>query len=192
VGARRGSGDAQVLTPPQGTLTGKTLARDLLRVLDVALLPFSWRALLWLRAFRFGRPRRMPLTRRACLRVGVRPLRDRIFDSRFIHGSDRLSFWSEQCLLETLAAKCPLLKSHPLKRSGSCWIERARPNAARTNSKRFAIEGARIPGVIDSSDIYHSQCGIINIAGSRRLPPPIHWNEGGIPACAPSTGPRRS
>jgi hypothetical protein len=32
----------------------KTFARNLLRVLDVVLLPFTALSLLWLRAFRFG------------------------------------------------------------------------------------------------------------------------------------------
>jgi predicted O-methyltransferase YrrM len=61
----------------------KTFTRNLLRVLDVLLLPFTCLALLWLRAFRFGGPRRMPLTRRACLRVGVWPLRDHFYDPQF-------------------------------------------------------------------------------------------------------------
>lgn len=61
----------------------KTLTRNLLRVLDVLLLPFTALSLLWLRAFRFGGPRRMPLTRRACLSIGVWPLRDHFYDPQF-------------------------------------------------------------------------------------------------------------
>jgi hypothetical protein len=61
----------------------KTLTRNLLRVLDVVLLPFTALSLVWLRAFRFGGPRRMPWTRRACLRIGVWPLRDHFYDPQF-------------------------------------------------------------------------------------------------------------
>ncbi len=61
----------------------KTFARNLLRVLDVVLFPFTALSLLWLRAFRFGGPRRMPCTRHACLGIGVWPLRDHFYDPQF-------------------------------------------------------------------------------------------------------------
>jgi len=62
---------------------GKAFGRNLLRVLDVVLFPFTLLSLLWMRAFRFAGPHRMPLTRRACLRLGVWPLRDHFYDPQF-------------------------------------------------------------------------------------------------------------
>jgi hypothetical protein len=61
----------------------KTPARNLLRVLDVLLLPFTYLSLLWLRAVRFAGLRRMPCSRRAILHVGVFPLRDHFYEPLF-------------------------------------------------------------------------------------------------------------
>jgi len=61
----------------------KTLLRNVLRLLDVLLLPFTYLALLWLRVVRFAGLRRMPFSRGAFLRTGVFPIRDHFYEPQF-------------------------------------------------------------------------------------------------------------
>lgn len=58
----------------------KTLIRNLLRVLDVLLVPFTLLALGWMRVLRFARLRRMPCSRWATTRIGVYPLLDHFYE----------------------------------------------------------------------------------------------------------------
>jgi hypothetical protein len=61
----------------------KPLPRNLLRLFDLLLFPFTVVALAWLRLVRFGGMRRMPCSRTAIRIVGVFPLRDHFYDPMF-------------------------------------------------------------------------------------------------------------